>query len=173
LALTKLELKHFGCFAHTLNLIVQAALRSQSELLDKVKTIITYFRKSTSANKKFNVYQTSNGAKEPKKLLQDVSTRWNSTFYMLERFVELETSIRGTLGLLDNSPKGLTSDEWRVIKELIHILRPFEEATKAVSGGNYMTASIVIVIAQGLINVYEQLQKQNYTLRVNDVIKNI
>jgi hypothetical protein len=36
-----------------------------------------------------------------------------------------------------------------------------------------MTASVVIVIAQGLINVYEQLQKQNYTLRVNDVIKNI
>lgn len=36
-----------------------------------------------------------------------------------------------------------------------------------------MTASIVIVIAQGLINVYEQLQKQNYTLRVKDVIKNI
>lgn len=92
---------------------------------------------------------------------------------MLERFVELETSIRVTLELLDNSPKGLTSDEWRVIKELIHILRPFEEATKAVSGSNYMTASIVIVIAQGLINVYEQLQKQNYTLKVNDVIKNI
>jgi len=75
LALTKLELKHFGCFAYILNLIVQAALRSQSELLDKFKTIVTYFSKSTSANKKFNVHQTSNGAKEPKKLLQDVSTR--------------------------------------------------------------------------------------------------
>jgi len=68
LALTKLELKHFGCFAHTLNLIVQAALRLQSELLDKVKTVVTYFRNSTYANKKFNVYQTSNGAKEPKNL---------------------------------------------------------------------------------------------------------
>jgi hypothetical protein len=56
---------------------------------------------------------------------------------MLERFVELKTSTRKTLGLIDNSPKGFFSDDWRVIKELIHILHTFEEATKAVSGSNY------------------------------------
>ncbi|KAL5237678.1 hypothetical protein ACI65C_005088 [Semiaphis heraclei] len=38
---------------------------------------------------------------------------------MLERFVELETSIRGTLGLLDNAPKGLTSDEWRLTTAIV------------------------------------------------------
>ena len=106
------------------------------------------------------------------KVLQDVSTCWNATLYMLERFVVLEDSIRGTLRLLDNSPPGLTP-EWKIIKELIVVLHPFEEATKAVSGSNYMTASIVIVIAQGLINVCEQLLKQDYTSRVNDVINKL
>lgn len=173
LALKILQIKHFGCFAHTLNLIVQGALALESDLLDKIKTIVTFFRKSTSANKKFQIYQTSNGVKVPIKLLQDVSTRWNSSLYMLDRFVVLEDCIRGTLGLLDNSPPGLTSSEWKIIKELVLVLRPFEEATKAVSGNNYITASMVIVRAQGLINVCDQLLKQNYTSRTNAVINKL
>lgn len=92
---------------------------------------------------------------------------------MLERFVELENSIREILGLVDNSPQTLSSDEWKIIKELTLVLRPIEEATKAASGSNYMTTSLVIVIAQGLINVCEQLLKQNCTSRVNEVIKKL
>jgi len=49
-ALGLLKLKHLGCFAHTLNLIVQSALTLENELIDKVKTIVTYFRRSTVAN---------------------------------------------------------------------------------------------------------------------------
>lgn len=66
-ALSNLELKNFGCLVHTLNLIVQGALKIESNLIEKIKTIVTHFRKSTSANKKLNNYQISNGAKEPKK----------------------------------------------------------------------------------------------------------
>lgn len=168
-ALSKLELKHFGCFAHTLNLIVQGALKIEFNLIEKIKTIVTHFRKSTSANTKLNNYQISNGAKEPKKLLQDVSTRWNSTLYMIERMVELESSIRGTLGLLDNPPEGLSVEEWKVTRELCIVLRPFEEATRAVSGDKYMTASLVIILSEGLKNVCNQLQKENYHPRVNKV----
>jgi len=84
-----------------LNLIVQGALTLESSLLGKIKTIVSYFRKNTLANNKLIKYQKINDAKEPKKVLQDVSTRWNSTLYMIERLVELKKSIRGTLGLLD------------------------------------------------------------------------
>lgn len=172
-ALSILELKHFGCFAHTLNLIVQGALIVESNLLEKIKTIVTHFRKSTLANKKLSNYQLSNGAKEPKKLLQDVNTRWNSTLYMIERFVELESAISGTLGLLDNPTDGLTLDEWKVTKELCTVLRPFEEATKAVSGDKYMTASMVIVLSEGLKNVCNQLQNESLQTRVNIVINRL
>lgn len=152
-ALSILQLKHFGCFAHILNLIVQSAISKESDIINKVKSICTDFHKSTTANRKFMTYQKNNGIKEPTKILQDVSTRWNSTFYMLERFVELETSIRGTLGLLDKVPNVLYLNEWTVIKEFCKVLQPFEEATRAVSGEQYITASMVIVIAQGLQDV--------------------
>jgi len=169
-ALFKLELKHFGCFAHTLNLIVQGALKIEFNLIEKIKTIVTHFRKSTTANKKIINYQISNGAKEPKKLLQDVSTRWNSTLYIIERMVELESSIRETLGLLDNPPEGLRVEEWKVTRELCIVLRPFEEATRAVSGDKYMTAFLVIILSEGLKNVCNQLQKEKYHIRVNRVV---
>lgn len=52
----------------------------------------------------------------------------------------METSIRGTLGLLDNAPVTLNSEEWIILQDLIKILKPFEEATKDISGQKYMTA---------------------------------
>lgn len=163
-ALGLLKLKHLGCFAHTLNLVVQSALTIENDLVDKVKTIVTYFRRSTVANNKLRTYQINNGIDKPKKLLQNVQTRWNSTYYMLNRFIELENPIRGTLGLLDKAPQTLNSDEWTIIKELCTVLKPFEEATRAVSGESYMTASIVIVLPQGLLNACKKL----YTLEFNE-----
>ena len=96
-ALAQLKFKHFGCFAHTLNLVVQSALKKENDLIDKVKNICTHFRKSTNANNKLIAYQKNIGIDNPLKVLQDVATRWNATFYMLEHFVQLETSIRGTM----------------------------------------------------------------------------
>ena len=74
---------------------------------------------------------------------------------MLDRFVELEDAIRATLGLLDNPQQTFIADEWKIAQELIQVLRPFKEATKAVSDSKYMTASVIIVIVQDLKNVCE------------------
>ncbi|XP_060854989.1 zinc finger BED domain-containing protein 4-like [Metopolophium dirhodum] len=172
-ALNILKLKNLGCFAHTLNLIVQSALKEESGLIDKVKDISTHFRKSTTAHHKLMTYQINLGEKQPKKMLQDVATRWNSTFYMLQRFVDLEVAIRGTIGLLDKAPNTLSPEEWLTVKHFCQVLSPFEEATKAISGEQYMTASLTIVIVQGLQNVCEQLKRSNYTPRTINLINNL
>jgi hypothetical protein len=50
-------------------------------------------------------------------------------------------------------------------QRIFNILRPFEEATRTVSGDQYITASLVIVIAQRLKNVCEQMKNENYSFR--------
>ncbi|GBN27249.1 hypothetical protein AVEN_192219-1 [Araneus ventricosus] len=95
--------------------------------------------------------------KDAKKLIQDVPTRWNSTFYLLERFVELESCIRTTVALLDADLPHLTAGEWKTLQLLCKALKPFEDATTMASGENYATASLIIIIVNGLNDVCSKL----------------
>lgn len=157
--INELGWKHFGCYAHTLNLIVQSALNLDiiKELIDKVKTIVGHFKKSTKATSLLIKTQQKAGVKNPLKLLQDVATRWNSTFYMLQRFTELEEAVRTTVALLDVALPHINVEEWQILRDLQKILEPFEEATRAVSGQEYMTASLVIVITNSLLDICKEV----------------
>lgn len=59
-ALTLLQLRNFGCFAHTMNLIVQSALTLEKDLIEKVKNIVSRFRRSTNASQKLLTCQIIN-----------------------------------------------------------------------------------------------------------------
>lgn len=83
----------------------------------------------------------------------------------------MESSIRSILGLLDNAPDNLKSDDEVILQDLIKILKLFEEATLAKSGQKYMTASFVIVIVQRLFKVCNHLLKMNLSSRALLVAK--
>ena len=84
--------KHILCFAHTLNLIVQAALFSvMADLKTKCKSIVTLFHQSTKASDKLMEVQQQIGNSEVK-LVQEVEARWNSFFYMFKRVLEQKGS---------------------------------------------------------------------------------
>lgn len=50
--------KHFSCFAHTLNLIVNDALHidAVTEILEKIKIIVGHFKKSCISNEKLMLF---------------------------------------------------------------------------------------------------------------------
>jgi len=98
-AVNKLQIPHIPCTAHILNLIVTQAitfrsppgennevglneLQNLNDLLKKCRSIVTYFKKSEVANRKLADKLLQLGATKLK-LIQDVSTRWNSSLYML------------------------------------------------------------------------------------------
>lgn len=145
-----LKLKHFGCYAHKINLVVQDALVVLETLIKKIKAIVTFFKRSNAAVQKLIKYQQQTGVKQPKKLLQDVVTRWNSTYYMFERFVCLQDAIRHTLALTDSDLELLSTDDWEACKQACYVLEPFEQVTKVMSAQNYVSASKVIPITRGL-----------------------
>lgn len=51
LAATYLNMRHLGCFAHSLNLVVQTAISiSIKDIVDKSKAIVQYFKHSSHAS---------------------------------------------------------------------------------------------------------------------------
>ncbi|KAB0790275.1 hypothetical protein PPYR_04880 [Photinus pyralis] len=167
----ELRFKHFGCYAHTINLIAQDALKPSLPVLSKVKDIVSYFRRSTHAANKLCEQQQNLEMEPTKRLIQEVPTRWNSTFYMVERFVALEEAVRTTMALISHDLPVISMEEWDFLKELIIVLRPLEEITKTMSGENYLTGSLVIILTDGLTDVYRDLCDKQFKDMSKSIIK--
>lgn len=91
---------HVKCFAHTLNLAAQRALKlpTVSRLLGRVRRISAYFHRSTKASHLFEENQrVVLKLTSPLKLITDVATRWNSAHDMMERFLQLQAAVHATL----------------------------------------------------------------------------
>jgi hypothetical protein len=78
------------CFIHTLELSISASIFFQQAIRTIVninRNIVKHFNHSASAvNKLMEIQEQLNLKKH--KLIQDVSTHWNATYYMLERNTE-------------------------------------------------------------------------------------
>lgn len=125
-----LGLKNFGCFAHTLNLVVEKALEVDTvkSTIEKVKAAVAYYKRSNIAMEKLLKYQIQTGVAQPKRLLQAGPTRWNSVFFMLERFLELQDALRRIAGLLDRCIPMLSVEESKICKDLCTILKPYKKS---------------------------------------------
>ncbi|CAH2013573.1 unnamed protein product [Acanthoscelides obtectus] len=152
---------HIPCFAHTLNLVVQNGLQEIKDIRHKVKAVVEYFHRSSQANSKLLSTQTRMDANSiPLKLKNDVSTRWNSSYYMFERFLKLEESLTITIGLLHNPVQLLSEEEWSILKEICQVLKPFEQITTEIRSETHVTVSKIIIIVRGLIAILKRFQSE-------------
>ncbi|KAM9540793.1 E3 SUMO-protein ligase ZBED1-like [Salvelinus alpinus] len=148
-AMKMLKWTHRPCLAHTINLIVRDALKVMKPTVDKVKAAVEYFHRSSVGAEKLKSTQCQMGMPElrPK---QDCTTMWNSTFYMLKRFLESKDAIISTLAIVNAPVDALTQEEWEVVEEVCRVLEPFEQVTVEISGESYVTASKSILLCKGL-----------------------
>jgi len=132
--------KHLPCFAHTLNLVVEDALDHTEDIaiiINKVKHLVTFFKQSVSASDELHKVCKL-------KLKQSVPTRWNSVYIMLERFINCSDFVASTIVKFPKGPPMLSGSELFSAKEVMNLLKPFEAATKELSGQNYVTGSKII-----------------------------
>ncbi len=120
-----------SCFAHVANLTAKKAVSINlvSRLLGKVRKVVTFFHKSTTAQHVLTVKQNMLNLQKHK-LIHNVVTRWNTIREMLERFTEQQPAIYSAL--LDKHMKksikdiSMLTDSDQKLAELIQLFKPLK-----------------------------------------------
>lgn len=149
--------KQLSCFGHTLDLVASKVtddIPDINDIINRVKAIVTYFKQSVSAADDLRKAQSPDNVL---KLIQSVPTRWNSKFYMLERFVKLCDYVTPILLKNPKSPSIIGAADLEIIKDVLNILGPLEAVSKEMCGEKYLTSSKVIPIVKCLLKKLESL----------------
>ena len=89
---SSMNFSHYRCAAHVLNLGVKKGLKAVNNSVTKARKVTSIIKNSTSLCDSLRAFCSLKNIKYLKPIL-DVETRWNSTYYMLERFIELEPAL--------------------------------------------------------------------------------
>jgi len=165
------------CFAHLLQLCVMKSLKNDriEKTLKVVRSVIGHFKHSTCATSLLEQHQTTLNL-PCHRLIQDVSTRWNSVYYMMVRFIEQKKAIYAAL--IDQNKLnllcGLNDEDFQMIVKLTNILKPFQEATTTISGDNYPTASTILPIIHQLKSILvKEISMVVEQEHLNEIVSNL
>lgn len=110
---------HIRCCAYILNLVVQDGLKVIPGGIDKIRDSIKYLKASDPRKLKFRECVKNMEIAAKKGLKQDVSTRWNSTFLMLDSAIYYRHAFKH-MALVDTNFASLspTDDDWVIAKKI-------------------------------------------------------
>jgi len=136
-------LPHYGCFAHTLQLVINDGVLSQravNDLLASCRRIVGHFSHSCLAYSRLREIQESLNLPQHR-LIQDEPTRWNSSLYMMQRILEQKAAL--AVYATEKSVIQLTSHQLDLAAKVVAVLSPIEEVTKSISAD---AAAISVII---------------------------
>ncbi|XP_077972386.1 E3 SUMO-protein ligase ZBED1-like [Styela clava] len=150
---------HIRCAAHTLQLCLKQAFDIPliKSAIGAARHLVAFFRQSSKASQALKAAQEKEHQLE---LILDVSTRWNSTYSMLERLCRLQAYVRQVLcnGLIVKATSSahleLKDNHWALIQTLVEKLKPITIATYYLEGEKYVSISGVIPLVKGLSQKY-------------------
>ncbi|CAB5213586.1 unnamed protein product [Rhizophagus irregularis] len=147
----QIDFKIIRCGAHSIALVVNAGLGKFKPIIDKVRAFIIEVRKSPKKEQELITFATNLNVKY-KKLIRDVKTRWNSTFLMLESFLNNKAVIVSLISIGSNFAKlDLNDDEWKELQLFCDFLKPFFEFTEEMSGSKYPTFGTLLLLLDHLL----------------------
>jgi hypothetical protein len=134
--------KWHGCVDHLLELVTGIAFKDLPEsegTMSACRSLIAFFHSSTQAMAKLLGKQSVGRAVKP---IQDVATRWWSTWSMCDRLLRLKTY----LALLQEEGDiscNLSDSQWVIVADLTTTLKPFMIAQRLLEGQSYATISLI------------------------------
>lgn len=136
-----------GCVAHTLQLVIHDVIfkdPASMNMIKKCRKIVGHFKRSEQASRYLEGFQKTCGLPRHV-LIQDIETRWNSTYLMLERLLEQKTAIN--LYMAERGGIEVpTAEEWEQISYYIALLRCFYQATLDISSDSSSISLIIPLI---------------------------
>ncbi len=158
--------QHYRCAAHVLNLVVEAALSAGviPEPLKKLRIFISIIRHSSKQMDKLKEYFRIEGI--PFKMpLPDNTTRWNYTYYMIDRALEIKALLVHLVPNLQSLTNNWPNDEeWAILNDLVNLLEPFAMVTKVISASSYPTIGEVKWLFWA-IKVHLEKPRDNFRLQ--------
>ncbi|KAG8140833.1 hypothetical protein E2320_003474 [Naja naja] len=129
-AVRELRLNHAPCLARCLKLVTKAFLAGDAQvgrLLKTSRRICSCYRRSATVRRRLLEVQANLGLPQP--LGPSAQARSNSTLLMLECLYRQRRAIGAMLDEDNDSHLLLAPADWKVMKCLVEILKPFEDAT--------------------------------------------
>ncbi|XP_020267641.1 zinc finger BED domain-containing protein RICESLEEPER 2-like [Asparagus officinalis] len=136
------EFLHVRCCAHILNLVVQDGLKIIDKSLSKFRECIKYVKSPPGRKKKFAECIEQTCSVSAKKIQQDVSNRWNSTFLMLESVLPFRRAFEQLKVIDSNFTFCPSTEEWVKAEKIAKFLKPFYEVCTLFSGSKYPTSNL-------------------------------
>ncbi|KAJ6105315.1 hypothetical protein N7523_010125 [Penicillium sp. IBT 18751x] len=136
--------------------------RGIAHTLNKMRSLAVFIRASPQRRDSFLKIQPGQGLMP----LQDVKTRWNSTFLMLRRAKRLRVFITQFCDQFDYQDFALHDDQWRQIDYLLYLTKPFFDFTLALSKTRDSTSHLVFQIYNKLFEHLDKAKAQLERKRV-------
>ncbi|KAJ5277543.1 hypothetical protein N7534_005644 [Penicillium rubens] len=121
--------------------------------LSKIRNLAVYINASPQRRETFYNLQSETITIMP---LQDVKTRWNSTFLMLRRAKRLRAIFQSFCDEYERADMALSNEEWRQVDYLLFLTQPFFDFTVELSKTRDATTHHVFLIYNKL---FEHLEK--------------
>ena len=152
---------HNGCLNHILQLSIDDEILKKpavKNIIMNLRAIANYASKSNLLSGFIRKVQKEAGIEDNKILMmkQDCVTRWNSTYDMIERAVVLEEVVKKVLEddhwkvkikNKDSSPVRFSSQDWKLMKNVESVLKPFKESTLILSKADACISQSIPVVA--------------------------
>uniref|UniRef100_A0ACD5ZWZ7 Uncharacterized protein n=1 Tax=Avena sativa TaxID=4498 RepID=A0ACD5ZWZ7_AVESA len=157
------KLLHNMCACHVLNLIVQDGLKvkEMNSIMDNTRESVKYIRSSQGRKEQFAKMVTQAGITCKHQPTPDVSSRWNSTFLMLESVLPFRKVFETLQQQEPNYTFCPSTEEWKMVKDICQLLKVFCQATNVISGSNYPTSNRYFFEIWGVKLILDEQAKSN------------
>ena len=148
-AFQQADIPSLGCVLHTLQLAIKDCIFDQRVVSDSLavcRRLVGHFKHSALASQRLADIQRQLQT-EILRPVQDVSTRWNSSYYMVERLLRMKQALSVLCSETDGmQDKTISPNQWSILENFKVMLEPIEKLTRDLSSYDACLSSVIPAI---------------------------